>query len=511
MTLAEERKAKLARLRDDFLYYAPKCLKVLAKNGDLVPFELNAAQMYVHQRLEKQLAETGKVRALVLKGRQQGISTYVEGRYFHKAQFRKGLKAMILTHLAEATTNLFGMTKRYYDGLADAIRPSIKSDNATSLWFDRLDSKFSVATAGNKETGRGGTVQLFHGSEVAFWPNPVKIFAGLGQSVADMDDTEIILESTANGVGGEFHKRWRRAEAGLSDFIAIFVPWFWQEEYSKAVPRGFTRTSEEDELRHLFGLTDEQLFWRRMKIEGDFNGDDTQFQQEYPNTSSEAFVSAKRDSLIPIPNILAARKERETLPDARQPLLVGCDPARYGDDRTAIVWRRGRCVTRIRTLSKKNTMQVAGILVKVIQDDKPVKLFIDIIGLGVGIYDRLVEMGYGEIVVPVQASESADEDDRYRNKRAEMWCRMRDWFAAKPARIPDDDDLQADLVEPGYTYDSAGRILIESKENIKKRGGLSPDIGDALSLTFAEIIKPLDRTPEPEVETHRPHDRGAGY
>lgn len=511
MTAPLTRDEKLDRLKNDFAYYAPRCLKVLTKEGRVEPLNLNTAQRYVHQRLEEQLRQTGKVRALVLKGRQQGISTYVQARYIHRLSFRKGMKAFILTHLAEATDNLFNMTKRYHDQLPPFVKPSTGAANAKELWFDRLDCRYAVATAGNKETGRGGTVQLFHGSEAAFWPNPVKIFAGLGQSVADLDDTEIILESTANGVGGEFHKRWRRAEAGLSDYIAIFVPWFWQEEYSKEVPRGFARTSEEDELKHLFGLSDAQLYWRRRKIADDFNGDETQFQQEYPNTSSEAFVSAKRDSLIPIPNILAARKESGIVPDLLQPLVVGCDPARYGDDRTAIVWRRGRCLTRIRTMAKKNTMQVTGILVKIIEDDKPLKLFIDVIGLGVGIYDRLVELGYGDIVVPVQASESADEDDRYRNKRAEMWCRMRDWFAAKPARIPDDDDLQADLVEPGYTYDSAGRILIESKEHIKKRGGLSPDIGDALSLTFAEIIKPLNREPEPNVPAHRPHDRGVGY
>lgn len=511
MTLAEERRAKLIRLKTDLLYYAPRCLKVLAKDAKTVPFELNTAQLYVHERIEQQLRETGKVRALVLKGRQQGISTYVQARFYHKLQFNKGRKAFILTHLAEATDNLFAMTKRYHEGVPVAIQPSTGASSAKELWFDKLDCRYAVATAGNKETGRSGTVQMFHGSEAAFWPNPKKIFSGLGQSVADMDDTEIILESTANGVGGEFHKRWRRAEAGLSDFIAIFVPWFWQDEYRKEVPRGFTRTSEEDELRHLFGLDDEQIYWRRMKIEGDFNGDETMFPQEYPNTSSEAFVSAKRDSLIPIPHILAARKEKSIGPLVTQPLLVGCDPARYGDDRTAIVWRRGRCVTKIRTMAKKNTMQVAGILAKIIDDDKPEKVFIDIIGLGVGIYDRLMELGYEDVVVGVQASESADEDQRYRNKRAEMWCRMRDWFAAKPVRIPDDDDLQADLVEPGYTYDSSNRILIESKENIKKREGLSPDIGDALSLTFAEIVKPRDRTPEPEVEHHRPHDPGVGY
>jgi hypothetical protein len=507
---ATQRDEKLRRLKEDFEYYAPRCLKVINKAGEIVPFELNAAQRYVHRRIEAQRARTGKVRVLVLKGRQQGISTYVQGRYMHRLQFSKGKKAFILTHEMEATDNLFGMTKRYYENLPQQIKPSAGRSNAKELWFDRLDCRYSVGTAGNAEVGRSSTVQLFHGSEVGFWKNPDKIWPGLGQAIADMDDTEIILESTANGVGGDFHTRWRMAERGESDYEAIFVPWFWQEEYAKEPPKDFVRTEEEDQLRHLFGLTDAQLYFRRRKIADDFKGDDTRFQQEYPNTAAEAFVAAKRDSLIPIPNILAARKEKGIGPQAHIPLVIGCDPARYGDDRTAIVWRRGRVVTRVRTLAKKNTMQVAGILAKLIDDDKPEKVFIDIIGLGVGVYDRLEELGYGDIVVGVQASESADEDDLYVNKRAEMWTRMRDWFAEKPVRIPDSDEMQADLVEPGYTYDSSGRIKIESKEAIKKRAGLSPDIADGLSLTFAEPFRPTDRTPV-NVESHRPHDPGAGY
>jgi hypothetical protein len=288
------------------------------------------------------------------------------------------------------------------------------------------------------------------------------------------------------------------------------VPWFWQDEYTETPPRDFMATQEEEDLRHLFGLTDGQLYFRRRKIADDFKGDETRFQQEYPNTAAEAFVAAKRDSLIPLPHILAARKEKTLGPSIAVPLLVGCDPSRYGDDRTAIVWRRGRVVYNVRLMSKKNTMQIAGILAKIIEDDKPEKVFIDIVGLGVGIYDRLEELGYGDVVVGVQASESADEDDKYFNKRAEMWCRMRDWFAAKPARIPDSDEFQADVVEPGYTYDSKSRIKIEKKEDIKKRGGLSPDIADALSLTFAENVKPKDRT-EIEVQEHRAHDPGVGY
>lgn len=509
--MTEDEKRKLRKLKADFPLYAERCLKVLDKAGRIVPFKLNTAQLYVHMKIEEQLARTGKVRALVLKGRQQGVSTYVEGRYMHRTTFNKGKRAFILTHLSDSTDGLFNMTKLFHEQLPELCKPVVGKSNAKELFFSKLKSRYGVATAGNAEVGRGGTIQFFHGSEVAFWPNPDKIWPGLGQAIADMDDTEVILESTANGVGGDFHTRWRMAERGQSDYLAIFVPWFWQDEYWKQPPKDFTRTEKEEELAHLHGLNDGQLYFRRRKIDDDFKGDETRFEQEYPNTSSEAFVSAKRDSLIPVPNVVAARKDRTTMPSIAAPLVIGCDPARYGDDRTAIVWRRGRVVTRIRTLTKKNTMQVAGILAKIIDADKPQKLFIDIIGLGVGIYDRLVELNYGDVVVPVQASETADEEDLYKNKRAEMWCRMRDWFAAKPVRVPDDDDLQADIVEPGYTYDSKGRILIESKEQIKKRGGLSPDVADALSLTFAELVQIQSREPDPVVNIHRPHDPGVGY
>jgi len=513
MTPAEraERNRKIDVLKADFPLYSSRCLKVLTKKGTIQSFTLNRAQLYVHEKVEEQLAKTGKVRVLVLKGRQQGISTYVEGRFMWRTSLNKGKRAFILTHLADSTDGLFNMTKLFHEQLPRICKPVAGKANAKELFFSKLKSRYGVATAGNAEVGRGGTIQYFHGSEVGFWPNPDKIWPGLGQAITDMDDSEVFLESTANGVGGDFHTRWRMAERGQSDYLAIFVPWFWQEEYTKTPPRDFQRTVEEDELAHLHGLNDGQLYFRRRKIDDDFKGDASRFEQEYPNTSSEAFVSAKRDSLIPVPHIVAARKERTLLPSVSAPLLIGCDPARYGDDRTAIIWRRGRVVTKIRTLAKKNTMQVAGILAKIIDTDKPTKLFIDIVGLGVGVYDRLEELGYGDVVVAVQGSESADEDDLYYNKRAEMWCRMRDWFAAKPVRVPDDDDLQADIVEPGYTYDSKSRILIESKEKIKKRGGLSPDVADALSLTFAENVQPVSRDPAPVVTTHRPHDAGVGY
>ena len=155
---AKER-ATRQRLKDDFPHYASRCLRILTKAGERHPLVLNEAQIFIHQQLERQLADTGRVRALILKGRQQGASTYVEGRFYWKTSHRKGVKAFILTHLDDATSNIFAMAKRYHEHCPDLVKPSTAASNAKELVFDRLDSGYKVGTAGSKGTGRSATLQ----------------------------------------------------------------------------------------------------------------------------------------------------------------------------------------------------------------------------------------------------------------------------------------------------------------------------------------------------------------
>jgi len=105
---------KRQRLKDDFTFYARNCLKIRTKHEGLQDFHLNDAQLYIHSRLEQQIEDTGRVRAIILKGRQQGASTYVGGRFIHKITHNKGVRAFILTHDGESTNALFEMTERYY-------------------------------------------------------------------------------------------------------------------------------------------------------------------------------------------------------------------------------------------------------------------------------------------------------------------------------------------------------------------------------------------------------------
>src|SRR5215213_4079143 len=149
------------KFRDDFLFYAPKCLRIRTKKGEVHRLRLNEAQIYLHQQLEAQKAETGKVRALILKGRQQGCSTYVGGRYYHLTTQSEGFRTFILTHEDAATQNLFEMVNRYHDHVDDVVKPRTGAANAKELSFPDLDSGYKVGTAGTKGAGRSSTVQLF--------------------------------------------------------------------------------------------------------------------------------------------------------------------------------------------------------------------------------------------------------------------------------------------------------------------------------------------------------------
>lgn len=472
------------RLRDDFEHYASKCLKIRSKSGDIQNFQLNKAQKYIHDRVEQQRRETGKIRAIILKGRQQGVSTLIEGRFYWRVTHRFGVRAFILTHDTEATNNLFDMANRYYDHCPKIVRPSIQASNAKELIFAGLDSGYKLGTAGNKAVGRSSTIQFLHGSEVGFWPNASEHAKGILQAVPNEKDTEIFLESTANGIGNYFHEQWQMAEAGQSEFIPIFVPWYWQEEYKKSVPDDFKIQDDEVDLVNIYGLIPEQILWRRSKVmELSVGGMDgvKAFHQEYPNTAQEAFQSTGDNTLIDPLMVMRARK---TKVEEYGNLVIGVDPARYGDDRTSIIFRRGRRAFNLQSYSKKDNMEITGIVHRLIIEYNPTRVFIDI-GGGAGIYDRLKELGHGAIIVSVNFGSIPLNQKRYSNKRAEMWGLMNEWLQDEPVEIPDKDTLHADLCGVHYRYDSNSRLILEKKEDMKARGIRSPDEADALALTFA--------------------------
>lgn len=492
---------KRQRLKDDFDFYARNCLKIRTKGKGLQSFSLNEAQRYIHNRLEEQIEKTGKVRAILLKGRQQGASTYVEGRFIWRTTHNKGVRAFILTHDGESTNALFEMTERYYDSLPQFVKPTTSAANAKELHFDALDSGYKIGTAGNKAVGRGQTIQYFHGSEVAFWMNASEHTKGIMQAVPDAYGTEVIWESTANGVGNFFHEQWKLAEKGLSEFQAIFVPWYWQSEYRKKLPDDFHASVDEQDLKDYYKIDDEQLYWRRMKIaELTTDGVDGSkaFKQEYPMNAAEAFQVSGGDGLI---GADACLRSRVTKANGNGPLVVGVDPSR-GGDRFAIVRRQGRKMYGMESYKGeecdklgKNVAICKRILdtVDPIAGKKPEMMFVDF-GSGADIVDRLHEIGYDGRVKAVHFGSSPLDPLKYKNKRNEIWGEMADWLNDEnmPPEIPDDDEMQADLCASPYDRDANDRRVLWAKDKIKSKYGFSPDYGDAAALTFTEpVSKPV--------------------
>lgn len=479
---AEQKRDIAARLKADFELFAPRILRIRPKSGgNPVPFALNEAQKHIHRCVSQQERDTGKVRAIVLKGRQQGASTYTEGRFYWKISHRRGVKGYILTHEQKATDNLFGMVERYYNEAPADYRPHLGASNAKELVFDLLDSRYEVATAGSKDTGRSGTAQYLHGSEVAFWQHAATHMAGIGQVVPDAPGTEIILESTANGTANVFHEFWQMASKGRSEYIPIFVPWFWQAEYQREPGPEFALTDDEEDYRAAFRLTLGQMAWRRNKIDTDFRGDVQLFDQEYPASAELAFASSSPRALIKATLVAKARRNRGL--DPVGPRIMAVDPAEYGDDDTSVMFRQGRVSRRLGKWNGLGTMETVGRVGLIADKEKPDVIFVDATGVGTGVADRLKEEGYP--VVRVHFGESPRDGDRYVLMRDELWGEMAEWFADEPVSIEDDDDMASQLTSVQYGYDSKRRVKLESKEKMKDRGLHSPDDADALALTFA--------------------------
>ena len=281
------------RLLEDFEFYASKALKIRTKEGTIEPLILNEAQKRFCEIVIGQLKETGKVRVVVLKGRQQGLSTVIEAILFWWVTQHKAVKAIVMTHQSDSTKALFDMCKRYYEHCPEILKPKTKYSSRKELVFDQLDSSYMVATAGGEGVGRGETLQLAHLSEAAFYPPATarENINGLMQAIPNTAGTMVFVESTANGIGNPFHEIWKSAVEGRSEFQAVFIPWFIQKEYREKVPANFARTPDEDELVEKYGLDDEQLMFRRKKIA--VNGLEM-FKQEYPCTADEAFLTSGR-------------------------------------------------------------------------------------------------------------------------------------------------------------------------------------------------------------------------
>lgn len=505
--LSPEQQETHQKLMTDFPFYAANVLKVSpAAGGIAVPFILNPAQRYLHAVLEKQKKEKGWVRAVILKARRLGFSTYIGGRYYHITSTMPGKKAFILTHHSKTTQTLFNMTKQFHKDAPGPVRPDLGISNVYQIIFDKLNSEYAVGTAGSAEIGRGLTIQLFHASEAAFWENTNKITAGVLQAIQILPGTELIFESTANGKGNMFHRMCMDALHSVGDFILIFAPWYWHPDYSRTVPDDFQLTKEELELKSMpimipsvtglpliqTNLTNEQIYWRRMKIIEFRNEADPigKFKQEYPATVAEAFQKFGSTLITPAKVVIARKNNLE---DPSAAMIMGCDLARKGTE-IVFAYRKGRKFVDYEkippvSISDNPTNILTSIIAQRLERRGVDQCFIDY-GHGHGVFDNLCSIGYTKIVKLVHFNEKPLYPDKYLNKRTEIYMLLRDWLHEGGVDIPDLEELEINLLSiPDYKVNARELQYLVSKESIEADIKIDLGISDAIALTFAYPVK----------------------
>ncbi|API58460.1 hypothetical protein BSL82_03385 [Tardibacter chloracetimidivorans] len=314
------------RLLEDFNYYAPVALQIRTKESEILPLKLNEAQKRLLEVIDTQLRTDGKVRIVILKGRQMGLSTAVGAWMYWWVSQRKAQKALVMTHKADSTAALFDMTKRFYDNTPVELKPQTKYSSKRELKFGVLDSGYMVATAGGDSVARGETINVAHLSELAFWPKSSAndILSGLLDAIPNSRGSAVFIESTANGVSGPFYEFWKGAEQGKNGYYPLFLPWFIDPGYREKVPTGFQRTPDEEALVERFGLDDAQLQFRRRKIAE--KGLDL-WNQEYPNTPEDAFLTSGR----PVFNSHVLAKRLPDVPDIVDRMALVQTGGHYSD------------------------------------------------------------------------------------------------------------------------------------------------------------------------------------
>jgi hypothetical protein len=311
MSLTSKQRAQIKIVKDDFYLYCEKNLYIQDKAGMLTRFQPNSIQRKIIDYVIECLELGVPIRLIILKARQEGVSTVVEAIIYWYTATHKNVSSKIVSHDRESAYNLYSMFTRYYENSHEIFKPSTKYHTKNDLLFNNdfntgLNSQISISSAENTGTGRGLTIHWLHASEVAMWSNGAEILAGLLQTVPMLKNTAIFLESTANGIGDFFHSTWRAARDGNSAFKPFFFGWHEHDDYQIATGP-LELTPEEMSLRATYSLSDAQIAWRRMKIK-EFAGNEDKFAQEYPINEAEAFLASGRPRFN-VPKLLDMEKE----------------------------------------------------------------------------------------------------------------------------------------------------------------------------------------------------------
>lgn len=293
MALSKESKKKLAYLwhDDNTIDWIQTFIKIADKTGKVVPFILTPEQRYFVENMGRE--------NIICKSRQLGLSSITIALSIRACIVNDNTTCFLVSHNQSSTNTIFDKLKQQFNSLPEFIKPDLVTNNRQELKFTN-NSKVTCLTAGNKEIGRGDTLNgIIHLSEYAYWKNPEKQLHALSQAVSSTG--KIIIESTANGFN-KFSEVYYQAKNGENSYKPFFFNWIdgkelFENQYKQAMKEYKARNGkalsiddlDDEEITLMdIGASIEQLAWRRKKIATD--GKDT-FNVEYPATDTECFMT----------------------------------------------------------------------------------------------------------------------------------------------------------------------------------------------------------------------------
>jgi hypothetical protein len=303
-------KLELLYSLENYEFFSQRNIKIVNKKGDLVPFSHNSIQKQINSKIDELRSQGILVRLLILKARQEGVTTNEQGRMLFNTTTKPNRNALVVAHRNDSTGDIFEKSKFMFDHLPNDAKPYRKASNATELVFDLpssysgkgkgLNSRIQIQTAGSGGVGRSNTIHYVHASEFAFWEgrddkSPIKQLNGILQAVPDDLDTEVVIESTANGFN-DFKDLWDDSVSGKTAFIPLFFSWFVHEEYQMELSEDeketfiYTFSDYENWLYKDLKLPLERIRWWRHTLKNKCNGDLNMMKQENPSTPEEAFL-----------------------------------------------------------------------------------------------------------------------------------------------------------------------------------------------------------------------------
>lgn len=295
------------RIYEDFQDHETFCresLMIRDLKGELVDMILGPAQRRLNEAVQTQRQAGKPVRIIYLKARRVQISSGSAAQIFHSTPFHAGQEAAVVAHDRDTAVKIFGFYQTFsehYKPFREIIRlPRKVNDAEGELRWDN-GSEIIVSTANRPNFGRSRNLRRLQMDEYAYYPDPLKLKAAAMSAVPKDPDTMVIIPSTANGLGNDFHRMWQEATdpTSRSEWMAVFFAW-WEHPLNRLAlsisPDRFQHSMDEEEreLKGKHGLTLEQLSWRRWVIANDFGGDVATFHQEHPSNPEEAFLASNR-------------------------------------------------------------------------------------------------------------------------------------------------------------------------------------------------------------------------